>query len=148
MVLLIDSLPSHICHGLASRTEGIVAARDDNLGGQVLVDREELREVGFCDQEIHALFDFREAVIGRRDGRRNQRMMGTDFLIVPATTLDARIGLWKKCLEVGIRNLGQILEDSRCIRQLIGRQVLAVRARIRGEFLLIETLHGIKDLLR
>ena len=148
LVLGVDVLPAGHEDSLAIGDEVLTIGLDRDARGLVGVDREELGKVGLGDHVVEVLLNLTEGIEIGVHGRRDDCVMRGDLLVVPSTATDAGIGFGDECGEAVFLDAGEVLEDGRCVGELVRRQVVAVGTRIGREFLLVELLHGIEDLLR
>ena len=110
--------------------------------------RIELGDIAPRDQMIEIAFLGSHRQHIGLDGRRDDRMMRRDLLIIPGPALDLHIRLWGPFSHQRIAGIRKIGHNGLRIAELIRRQVFAVRTRIGRELLLIELLGRIQYQLR
>ena len=123
---LIHGLPAQVPLRAATGGKEFLFIGDFHLGLIIGMHRIELSDIATRDQMIEIAF-----LGGHRqhiglDGRRDDRMMGRDLLIVPGPALDLHIRFRGPLSHQVITGIREIAQNSLRIAELIRRQVFAV----------------------
>ena len=145
---LIHDLPAGIALRAAARGEKLLLVGDLDLCLVVDMVRVELREVAARDERVEVALRRGQRLRVHAHCRRDDGMVRGDFLIVPGAALARRVRARCPGRKLRPLRLPQIRKDGLRLAELVERQILAVRARVRRELLLVELLRRIEHELR
>ena len=144
----VHRAPSRRAFRTSARRERLTVMRHFCLRLIVDIVRTELRNVGTRDQLVDIALHRREPREVHGHGCRDDRMMCRNLCVVPRTRLLRRICRLCPRRKRRIREGGEIAENLCRILVLTHGQILCIRARIAGQFFLVQLLCRIEHLLR